>query len=653
MTHAYPMVPGWYRIILYLICSFLLICHNPCMAANRSEEGIDLFFVVDNSGSMHKNDPQFMMPRTVKAFLEGLPWNTRVGLVMFDQQAHLLAPLSSVADIATRQQLVQNLEQIDYRGKFTDSAAGISWALQEFKADNQPAPQRGIIFLTDGIVDTGNKDKDRRLVQWLKKDLTMESRKEGIRIFSIAFTENADHNLTQTLASQTDGAHYQIANANDIDSVLEDIKSQLITQQALSTPTAPPTTAPTPPAPAPSPAETEPTEPRKETAVSPETQPAPAVEPPLKAASTVSDQSRFKPFMYWIIILVGLIVILVFLVFKFLGLLPGKRKKDVAGSSDRSQAEPEAPPAIAAAADLDQDVPQWQLHDLDQPENPITDFNLARVTIGRDKHNDFVLSQSTVSTMHAKIEYRDKLFFLEDLRSTNGTRLNGRTIKPGQPTLIKSGDHIKFADQEFKFERPDYLISGNTISLTITSLSLKQEDLDPSVVIRADDKMRLKEALTEHLNQVKALGHRYSTFVDQHFTPEVIQSLTSYAQENMRQTTTDNDQHSRSMISGQTYFIVCTLPVPIEHASAWFNKRFGGFSRFVLQSIHSDAYEVTGCDILCIITLGFDKGHWVSVTVVPTNGDDEDPVEIVSIEFLTESEKAELAIDFDEKGRVL
>jgi hypothetical protein len=182
---------------------------------------------------------------------------------------------------------------------------------------------------------------------------------------------------------------------------------------------------------------------------------------------------------------------------------------------------------------------------------------------------------------------------------------------------------------------------------------LNQEDLDPSVVIRADDKMRLKEALMEHLNQVKALGHRYSAFVDQHFTPEVIQSLTSYAQENMRQTTTDNDQHSRTMINGQTYFIVCTLPVPIEHASGWFNKRFGGFSRFVLQSIHSDAYEVTGCDVLCIITLGFDKGHWVSVTIVPTNGDDDNPVEIVSIEFLTESEKAELAIDFDEKGRVL
>lgn len=613
-----------------------------------------MFFVIDNSGSMRKNDPQFMMPRTVKAFLEGLPWNTRVGLVMFDQQAHLLAPLGSVADVATRQQLVQNLEQIDYRGKFTDSAAGISWALQEFKADRQPAPQRCIIFLTDGIVDTGNKDKDRRLVQWLKKDLTMESRKEGIRIFGIAFTDNADRNLTQTLSRQTGGAHYQIANANDIDSVLEDIKSQLITQQALSEPTAPPKTAPTPPEPAaaPSPPATEPTEPQKEAAVSPAKEPAPAVEPPLKAASTASDQSRFKPFMYWIIILAGLIVILVFLVFKFLGILPGKRK-DVERSADRSQVEPEAPTAMEAAADPEQEVPQWQLHDLDQPENPITDFNLARVTIGRDKHNDFVLSQSTVSTMHAKIEYRDNLFFLEDLRSTNGTRLNGRTIKPGQPTLIKSGDHIKFADQEFKFERPDYLISGNTISLTITSLSLKQEDLDPSVVIRADDKMRLGEALTEHLNHVKALGHRYSGFVDQHFTPDVIRSLTVYAQENMQQTTKDNDQHCRTMINGQTYFIVCTLPVPIEHASAWFNKRFGGFSRFVLQSIHSDAYEVTGCDVLCIITLGFDKVHWVSVTIVPTNGDDDDPVEIVSVEFLTESEKAELAIDFDEKGRVL
>ena len=649
MTHTSPMVSGWSRIIIFLICSFLLLFQDPCVATTRPEAGIDLFFVVDNSGSMRKNDPQFMMPQTVKAFLEGLPTATRVGLVMFDQQAHLLAPLEPVADYATRQRMIQSLEQIDYRGQFTDSAAGIAWALQELEASKDPASQRGIIFITDGIVDTGDKKKDRRLSQWLKNDLTVKCRDEKVRIYGIAFTENADHNLTQTLSRQTGGNHYQIARPEDIDSVLEDIKSQFITQQPLVTPTAPPQSVPKPP----SPSAATPPKPEATVKTSAAKQPAPAAKPPVTSAPVTGDQSRSKPSLSWILILVGLIVILAVLVLKFFGRLPGK-KQDTRKSIKTSQARPEAsPPPAAVAVDSEQEIPQWQLQDLDHPGNPIKDFNQSRVTIGRDKHNDFVVSQSTVSTMHAKIEYRNKFFFLEDLRSTNGTRLNDRKIEPGQPTLIKSGDRIRFADREFKFERPDYLISGNTISLTVTNLSLRQEDLDPSVVIRADDETRLNEALMEHLDQIKVLGARYNAFVDQHFTPEVIRSLITFAQENMRQTTQDNDQHCRTMVNDKTYYIVCTLPVPIAHASAWFNKRFKGFSKFVYQWIRSDAYEVTACDVLIIVTLGFDKGHWVSVTIVPTNGNDDEPVEIVSIEFMTESEKAEMGIEFDEMGRVL
>jgi pSer/pThr/pTyr-binding forkhead associated (FHA) protein len=347
----------------------------------------------------------------------------------------------------------------------------------------------------------------------------------------------------------------------------------------------------------------------------------------------------------------GLIVVLAFLVFKlFMHLSP--TRKHTAG-------KPETPLLISemlgppVTSDGEGPPPQSQFHDLDQPENPIKDFNLFRITIGRDENNDFVIPQSTISTLHAKIEYRDKLFFLEDLRSTNGTRLNGRKIPPGRPTLIKSGDRIKFADREFKFERPDHLISGNTVCLTVTNVAMKHQDLDPSVVIRADDETLLDEALLEHLKQIKALGARYDAFVDQHFTPEVIQSLTLYAQENMRQTITDSDQHCSTMINGQAYFVVCTLPVPIAHASAWFSKRFEGFCKFILKWIRSDAYDVATCDVLCIITFGFDKGHWVSATIIPTNNNDDEQLEIVSVEFLTESEKAEMGIEFDKMGRVL
>jgi len=47
-----------------------------------------------------------------------------------------------------------------------------------------------------------------------------------------------------------------------------------------------------------------------------------------------------------------------------------------------------------------------------------------------------------------------------------------------------------------------------------------------------------------------------------------------------------------------------------------------------------------------------EKQPWVSMTVVPTD-DDPDPVEIMSVNFLSDAQKAELGLTLDEHGRVL
>ena len=144
---------------------------------------------------MRKNDPHFMTLQTVRTFLQRLSSETRVGIVSFDEKARLLEPLASISDANANQRLMQSLDQIDFKGKFTNSASGIERALYELKTSVHPKSQRCIIFLTDGIIDTGNEQKDAQLTQWLKNDLTVECREEGIRIFGIAFTENADFTL--------------------------------------------------------------------------------------------------------------------------------------------------------------------------------------------------------------------------------------------------------------------------------------------------------------------------------------------------------------------------------------------------------------------------------------------------------------------------
>ena len=71
-----------------------------------------------------------------------------------------------------------------------------------------------------------------------------------------------------------------------------------------------------------------------------------------------------------------------------------------------------------------------------------------------------------------------------------------------------------------------------------------------------------------------------------------------------------------------------------------------------MQWIGSTDYESTGCHRLCVFTFGQDPATWVSLTIVPTH-EDPDPVEIISVDFLSEAEKAMLALDFDHHGRVM
>jgi pSer/pThr/pTyr-binding forkhead associated (FHA) protein len=53
-------------------------------------------------------------------------------------------------------------------------------------------------------------------------------------------------------------------------------------------------------------------------------------------------------------------------------------------------------------------------------------------TIGRKADNDLPIDDHTVSGRHAKIVRVQSVYFIEDLKSTNGTAVNGKTIERAQ-----------------------------------------------------------------------------------------------------------------------------------------------------------------------------------------------------------------------------
>ncbi len=108
-------------------------------------------------------------------------------------------------------------------------------------------------------------------------------------------------------------------------------------------------------------------------------------------------------------------------------------------------------------------IPVAYIPTLKQTEPADTQFSLqdGHLTIGRQADNDVVLqADMRVSRHHAMIQERESEWVLRDLRSRNGTLLNGERITD---SILRSGDQIEIGDAIFHFiveEDPMATIAG-------------------------------------------------------------------------------------------------------------------------------------------------------------------------------------------------
>jgi hypothetical protein len=79
------------------------------------------------------------------------------------------------------------------------------------------------------------------------------------------------------------------------------------------------------------------------------------------------------------------------------------------------------------------------------------DWNGAQdeLVIGRHPACDVVMADTTVSRRHARLVFRDGGWIVQDLGSTNGTRLNGR---PVGRCRVRPGDQLALGDQLLRID---------------------------------------------------------------------------------------------------------------------------------------------------------------------------------------------------------
>ena len=309
---------------------------------------------------------------------------------------------------------------------YTNSPAAIESAIYDLKNNGREEARKIIVFMTDGIVDTGNVDRDLEKTKWLKEDLAADAADAGIKIFGIAFTENADFELIQSLAQKTDGEYYRALMADDLQNVFSKLhilinkpdEPEIIEEVRII-----------------------------EKIIERVIEPTPAPEPIIievpVGQSQIQDEDERKRSILTLVALAVLILAVIALVLLLLRNIKSK-------SRDEETAQE------AYLNDIHGVTGQAAYALGSQPTM------LGRVA-GKDTEylNYFVIPETTIGRRHALIEYKDFSYWIIDQGSINGTFVNDKAVT--SEVRLKHGDMVRLHKVEFEFVMPEMADSGMTV----------------------------------------------------------------------------------------------------------------------------------------------------------------------------------------------
>ena len=136
------------------------------------------------------------------------------------------------------------------------------------------------------------------------------------------------------------------------------------------------------------------------------------------------------------------------------------------------------------------------------------DLTHETLTIGRKTDNTLAIEDPAVSGHHARIVKIQAVFFLEDLKSTNGTAINGEPIARRQ---LRDGDLITIGQHQLVFqenavagtiEPPPFVGMDRTTVLRATGHTPDGPTLTAKVLIVAGKTDRLEYPLTKQVNVI-------------------------------------------------------------------------------------------------------------------------------------------------------
>jgi hypothetical protein len=406
--------------------------------------------------------------------VQSSPAGSRVALILFDTKVEVLAPLTPINE-TTRLDLLTLLDRIDFKGQLTNSGEALRRAIETLKQSGRPEGKKTVVFMSDGIIDTGNPARDLKAAETMRGELASAAVEADIRIFAIAFTDNADIQLMQDLAKATDGRYFQPMQPGDLAGVFAEMSELFVAETAkpdLETEAAAPAGETEQAQETPSPKEEAPA--RQESpspqaadaaipdlpgeASSPEVptlpEPLPEVAIQEKTPPMTDTPLLAAPIPGWLpAVAVGTVGFTLLLSIMSVVLLYRLYRNPGRGAMgfDRPEGAPQnrhgpVPRALLYCGQLSKESTE-------APTDGGYDVTGGPTLIGRAPGpGGLVIPGKGISREHAVVEYRDYAYWVLDQGSANGTFVNNKRVERVQ--RLHHGDRVRFNETDFLFLMP-------------------------------------------------------------------------------------------------------------------------------------------------------------------------------------------------------
>ena len=396
----------------------------PTAGAPRAP--LDVVTLVDNSGSMlealgngaaARSEGRAAAARVfVRAALEALaarlPADTRYALIAFDVSPRQVSGFGPLA--------AQRVETLRFDGQWTDLAAAFERALYELRTHGRAGARSVIVLVSDARIDLPQASAALDANRWLLDTLVADASNAGVQVVALVPAAGSpDYHVLQQVTRRT-GGRYLLAERGDGAASAAELGALLAR-------------IPAPSAPAAASAAIEPAAADPDPVARAHPLRTPPVRPAATLPETLAETTRGWLAAMLPLSLAGVAIVAIVLL----------RRRRV-------------PPAPGY-------FPDCYLRDLShatgQARVPLRGrVNLiTRMAAVREPGVHTIrIDDRHVGRRHAIVEFREHGFWLRDLKSLNGTFVNGQRIT--DTVQLRHGNFVRF--HEFEFEYRDALLDS-------------------------------------------------------------------------------------------------------------------------------------------------------------------------------------------------